>query len=167
MAYLSCFKRHHALRVSLVASLVALLCVCAPQEEIVVTNAWLRPTPLSRDTTAAYMRIKNTTLQNNALIAVETSAAETVEIHTAAGEGEMMRMRPVKEMALPKQDTVAMEPGGYHLMLFGIQRPLEEGAQIYFTLFFKDQTTKIVKAEILKEAPPLSGLSESVSRTDG
>ena len=158
------FKWPHATGVACVCAVVILLCVCAPQEEIQVTNTWLRP---SHDTTAAYMRIKNTTLQDNALIAVETSAADTVEIHTVTGEDEMMRMRPVNEIALPKQETVSLEPGGYHLMLFGLQKPLQEGEYIYFTLFFKNQTTKIVKAEVLTKAPPLSLLSGPALRIEG
>ena len=124
-------------------------------------------TDFSRDTAAAYMRITNTTFLDNVLIAVETSAADTVELHTTMVENEIMRMRPVKEISLPKQETVVMEPGGSHLMLFGLQRSLEDREPIYFTLFFKNQTTKIVKAEILNEAPPMSRLSDIIFKTDG
>jgi copper(I)-binding protein len=164
---LSHFKFFCARRIPFVLAVGAMLCACAPQEEIQITTVWLRAAPPSRDTTAAYMQIENTTFLDNALIAAETSAADIVELHAATGKDEVMRMRPVKEIALPKQDTVNMEPGGYHLMLFGLQRPLQEGDQIYFTLFFKNQTTKIVKAEILKKPPPLSRLPGAVFETDG
>ena len=167
MIDLTCSKLPRALRVSLAASLVTLICACAPQEEIQVKDAWLRPPAPSRDTAAAYMRITNTTFLDNVLIAVETSAADTVELHTTMVENEIMRMRPVKEISLPKQETVVMEPGGSHLMLFGLQRSLEDREPIYFTLFFKNQTTKIVKAEILNEAPPMSRLSDIIIKTDG
>ena len=164
MLLLTYLKWPHTTGVACVCAVVVLLCACAPQEEIQVTGAWLRPSP---DITAAYMNIKNTTLQDNALIAVETSAADTVEMHTVTNEGEMMQMRPVNEIALPKQETVALAPGGNHLMLFGLQKPLQEGESIYFTLFFKNQTTKIVKAEVRTAAPPLSRLAGSALRIDG
>lgn len=167
MMSLQPMKKNRMLRICFLFSLTALLAVCAPQEKIQVTDVWLRAAPPSRDTTAAYMQIKNNTLMDNALIAAETSAAETVELHMSTGENEMMRMRPLKEIALPKQETVRMMPGAAHLMLFGLQRPLQEGEEIYFTLFFKDQTTKIVKAEVLKDAPPLSLPSSPADKMDG
>jgi copper(I)-binding protein len=45
-----------------------------------------------------------------------------------------MTMRPVAGLDLPAGKTVALQPGGYHLMLIGLKRHLQVGESIDLTL---------------------------------
>lgn len=78
-----------------------------------------------------------------------TEAAESSE-----GEGsEMMTMSPVSEIVVPSGETVALEPGGYHIMLLDLAEPLEVGTSIDITLTFEVLGEVVVTAEVLDQAP--------------
>ena len=47
-----------------------------------------------------------------------------------------MTMRPVESIELPAGKTVKLEPGGYHIMLLDLVKPLEVGEKIELTLTF-------------------------------
>ena len=129
--------------------LLALLVVgvsCQQRDPIQVTDAWIRVAPPSSDVAAGFMVIENKSPQDNALLAVETVEADTVEIHEMAYENEMMKMRPVSEVVIPGGSKAELKPGGYHLMLFGMKSQPAENDSVFLTLYFKDQTTRIAKA---------------------
>ena len=90
---------------------------CQQRDPIQITDAWIRAVPPSSDVTAGFMVIENESPQDNALLAVETVEADTVEIHEMTYENEMMKMRPVSEVVIPGRSKAELKPGGYHLML--------------------------------------------------
>jgi copper(I)-binding protein len=50
----------------------------------------------------------------------------------------VMTMRPVDEgLAIDPGKTVTLAPGGYHLMLLGLKKPLREGDKVAITLKFE------------------------------
>jgi len=65
-------------------------------------------------------------------------------------DGDVMRMREVQAIDLPKGKTVSLEPGGYHIMLMNLPKPIAAGEVIPLTLTIesggKRQTVE-VKAE--------------------
>jgi hypothetical protein len=87
---------------------------------------------------AAYMRIVNNSDTADALVAAATDAAETVELHTVIMEDNVMRMRPVPQIEVPANDEASLQPGGYHVMLLGITRDLQEGDMVDLTLTFEN-----------------------------
>jgi hypothetical protein len=48
---------------------------------------------------------------------------------------------------------VALEPGGYHIMLLELAAPLEVGSTIDVTLTFEHAGQKVVSAEVRDTAP--------------
>jgi hypothetical protein len=52
-------------------------------------------------------------------------------------EGGIMRMRPVQRIELPARKTVKLAPGGLHLMLIGVSRPLKAGDKLPLVLTFE------------------------------
>jgi copper(I)-binding protein len=53
-------------------------------------------------------------------------------------EGNVMRMREVEGgLAIPPGATVALAPGGFHLMMMGLKVPLKEGEKVPVTLVFQ------------------------------
>ena len=49
----------------------------------------------------------------------------------------MMGMAPVSSIDLPAGEQVNLEPGGYHIMLFDLAKPIEEGESVPVTLSFE------------------------------
>ena len=69
------------------------------------------------------------------------------------GMGGAMMMREVGQIALPAGETVNLEPGGYHIMLLAITRPLELGQKFDPTLTFDNGGERVVEVEVREEAP--------------
>ena len=121
-----------------------------PVDDLEITGAWVRAMPPNRDVTAAYLVIKNRSDRVRELLSVETPAAEYTELHTMQQVDDMMVMEKIERLAVPPQDEAALEPGGIHIMLFGVKRQLAEGDSVSLTLRFADQSTRTVTAEVSK-----------------
>jgi periplasmic copper chaperone A len=67
--------------------------------------------------------------------------------------GGMMEMRPVDRIEVPAGETVALEPGGYHVMLKELVAPLEDGATVEVTLVFEESDEQLVTADVGDAAP--------------
>jgi copper(I)-binding protein len=149
-------------------ALLALTACAGGGQGIVVQDAWVRPSPLQAGNGAAYMVIRNNGTEDDALLSASTDIAQTVEIHetfTMAGEGdegmgdmgdegdmagEMMGMRPVESIPVPAKGSATLEPGGYHIMLMGIE-PLEAGQKVTLTLTFEHAGPVQVEAEVKEQ----------------
>jgi copper(I)-binding protein len=110
------------------------------------SDAWVRP-PMGPDRPgAAYLTLSGGTTDDR-LIGVQTDAAEHVELHrTTAGESGMMGMEPVDAIDVPASTTVKLEPGGLHLMLFGLQA--EPGDEVELRLTFASGAELSVPATV-------------------
>lgn len=53
------------------------------------------------------------------LVAVDSDMFARIEIHTMGMDKGIMRMRRLDALSLPAGETITLEPGGLHLMLFG------------------------------------------------
>lgn len=141
----------------LLSALLILFLAAAGQAEkkadaahIVIKDAWVMEVPPSSEMSAAYMRIENSAAKASALVAVETDASRVVELHRMSHEGGMMKMEKVSQIQVPAKSSVALEPGGLHLMLIGLQRKLKQGDEITFTLRFQDGAEEKVVAPVRK-----------------
>jgi copper(I)-binding protein len=85
----------------------------------------------------------------DALVGASSPAAGAVEIHeTSAGADGMMGMYPVERVELPSGLPVALEPGGYHLMLMDLTGDLKAGDTIDLVLEFENAGEVTVRAAI-------------------
>ncbi len=88
----------------------------------------------------AYGEIRSTSIDR--LIKANTSAASVVELHEHINDNSVMRMREAKAgFAINPSAPIVMKPGGYHMMLIGLQTPLEAGTTIDLTLEFESGKT--------------------------
>jgi hypothetical protein len=75
------------------------------------------------------------------------------DMTSSTGAAPVMEMVPVDRIAVPTGGTVALEPGGYHIMLLELAAPLEVGSTIDVTLTFEEAGQKVVSAEVRDTAP--------------
>ncbi|HET9462891.1 MAG TPA: copper chaperone PCu(A)C [Thiobacillus sp.] len=93
--------------------------------DISVSNAWARATMPGQHVSGAYMQIRSDA--DARLVSVSSPAVPRVEMHEMKMDGDVMRMREVKAIELPKGKTVSLEPGGFHIMLMNLQQPIAAG----------------------------------------
>lgn len=134
--FLSCFSSSYALA------------------SAVVSEGYARATFPMAKTGAVYFSLENPTQKTIHLSGVSTDAtiADDAQIHTTFLEGDVMRMREVKDgITLAPGDAVAFAPGGYHVMLLGLTKGLDEGGTVTLTLVFDDADDIVVTLPIKKD----------------
>ena len=115
-----------------------------------VSGVWARTS--TEMTGAAYLTIKGTGTADKLVAAsAPTSVSKTTELHkTVMDSGGMMSMKLVKSIAIPATGTVALKPGGYHVMLINLKKPLVAGARFPLTLTFAKSGKKTVTVTVRK-----------------
>lgn len=132
----------------MIAAVFSLAAQTAWAANISVTDAWVRATMPGQPVGSAYMQIQSDA--DARLVGVSSSVVPRVEVHEMKMDGDVMRMREVKAVDLPKGKTVSLEPGGFHIMLMNLKKPIAAGDVIPLTLVIESggkQQTVEVKAE--------------------
>lgn len=128
------------------------LCLAPPALALNVSDAYVRGLPPGQKNTAAFFVLHNPGEQAATVSAGASDAAETLEIHGHEHRDGMMRMRHKAELSIGPGETLRFAPGGLHLMLIDLKRPLRDGDTVVFTL--KVDTER----ELTIEAPVVSVL---------
>lgn len=106
--------------------------------DIHVDHPYARATVPGQTSGGAYLTLENKGSNADTLLAAQSPAAQSVEIHTMAMNGNVMRMREVAEIDIKPGEKIAMQPGdGYHLMLIGLKAPLKAGEKLPLILTFR------------------------------
>lgn len=136
------------LKVLMLAAIGTLAMQSVWAANISVTEAWARATMPGQKVSGAYMQIRSDV--DARLVSASSPAVPRVEVHEMKMDGDVMRMREVQSVELPKGKTVSLEPGGFHIMLMNLPKPIAAGEVIPLTLVVesggKRQTVE-VKAE--------------------
>ena len=121
--------------------------------EVTISEAWVRTTVPGQSVGAAYMTLKSP--QDSALVYIASPATGKVEIHSMSMTNNVMKMRKLEELPLKAGKVEKLAPGGFHLMLFDLKKPLKAGDRADFTLCFKDKAGNIMHQVVtlpIKEA---------------
>jgi copper(I)-binding protein len=137
--------------IGLAAALCSLLAVMgmpatALAAPLAVEDGYVREMPPGQTVSAAFMVLRNTTAIPIAIVAATCDASDQAEIHNHRHTADGMRMEKVIRLEIPAQGRQALQPGGYHLMLIGLKRPLKAGDTIGITLL--DEMGKSYSAKL-------------------
>lgn len=116
--------------------------------DIQITDAWARATPSGAQTAVTYVTVESPV--GDRLTGVSTPAAQKADIHEMTMDGNVMKMRQVDDVDLPAGQTVTLKPGGSHIMLTGLAKPLKEGETFPLTLDFAKAGTRHVDVSVEK-----------------
>ena len=117
--------------------------------DVVATmNAWVREARPGGKTNAGYLTLVNVKEEALTLTEVHCEAFKEVQIHEMARVDGLMRMRRLKELTIPAGGTVALKPGGLHLMLMGAHKRLNIGESVEVTLTFKSGLKQTLVLEV-------------------
>ena len=133
---------------ALAAGLVLSSAALAQTGGLQVSDAWARATPGKAEIGAAYLTIRSPTADR--LVAASTPAAKKAELHTMSMTGMVMKMRPVDGLDIPPGEAVSLKPGGVHIMLIGLAKPLKEGEAFPLTLTFEKAGSRAVTVVVEK-----------------
>lgn len=138
----------------MIAAAASLAAQAAWAANISVTDAWARTTMPGQAVSGAYMKIQADA--DARLVGATSSVVPRVEVHEMKMEGDVMRMREVKAVDLPKGKTVVLQPGGYHIMLMNLKKPIAAGDVIPLTLVV-ESGGKRQSVEVKAEARAMDG----------
>ncbi|HLH10641.1 MAG TPA: copper chaperone PCu(A)C [Methylovirgula sp.] len=103
-----------------------------------IEQAFTRPTPGGASVAVGYLTIVNTGKETDRLVSVTSDISAKAEIHEMKMENGVMKMGEVKDgLPIPAGATVALKPGGDHLMFVGIRHAVKPGEVIKATLTFE------------------------------
>jgi periplasmic copper chaperone A len=128
-------------------------------KDLLIDHPSARPTPPGARVGGAYFTLENRGRAADRLVRVDSPVAGSAELHSMAMEGNLMKMRPIVALDIPAGAKVALAPGGYHVMLVDLKRPLVAGEAFPLRLTFERAGTIEVSARIEAAAgvPAASG----------
>jgi len=127
----------------LAAAVVALATMPASADDVTVGSIkiaapWARATPKGASVGGAYLTITNTGTAPDRLVSGSSDVAQRVEIHEMGMDKGVMKMRELSQgLEIKPGETVEFKPGGYHVMLVGLKKPLVQGQDLKATLQFE------------------------------
>lgn len=106
--------------------------------DLTIETPWLRATPGGAKVAGGYVSVSNAGAQPDRLIGASIPQAGRGEIHSMSTEGGVMKMAPVEGgLAIAPGGSVALKPGGLHLMFLDLTEGLKAGETVQGTLEFE------------------------------
>ena len=130
------------------AALLVAACSSPPGPKISAEDAWARETA-GGSTGAAYVTIANKGGADE-LVGVRATIGQAM-LHESRMEDGIMRMRAVPAddgLIVPSNGKLSLAPGGAHVMLTGLDRPLKAGDRFRLTLLFDKARPETVTVEV-------------------
>jgi copper(I)-binding protein len=153
----------------------------ASGDAVTIADAWARTSAMSQTNGATYFvitggaeddalvgafaptEIAATTEVHETVMSDDAMAGDAMSDDTMMGDDEMsddtmhsdmggtMTMQQVARVEVPAGDTVAFEPGGYHVMLLDLAEPLVAGDTFEMELTFEKAGTVTIEVEVRDE----------------
>lgn len=144
------------------ALLLAALCACtlnaAAHEyqagQLHIDHPWSRAMPPVAPTIAAYFAVHNEGKTADRLLGADTPIAARAELHEHVhGADGMMKMQQVQAVDVPVGGEARFAPGGYHVMLFELNKRPALGERFPLTLHFEKAGDVQVEVAVQADAP--------------
>ena len=116
---------------------------------IALTDAVIQLPLVAGNPGVAYFTVSQASGAARKLVGVSVDGAGRTEMHESKTAGGVSSMDEVKAVAIEPGKTVAFAPGGYHVMLFDVDKALKPGMTRELTATFDngDKTTVLAKVQ--------------------
>ena len=121
---------------------------------VTATDAWVRGTVPAQKITGAFLTLQSS--EDAKFVGVTSTAAKIAEIHESGMEQGTMQMKAVDFVTLPAGKRIELKPGGYHVMLVDLTRPLHVGDMVPLTFTVEDSRGRRSTFEVKAEVRPLA-----------
>lgn len=106
--------------------------------KLTVVDVRARPAPLEGGNGAAFLTVLNGLNTPVQLAGVTGDVAAAIELHETTNDNGVMKMEPHPEgFPVPAGEALQLQPGGKHVMLLGLVKPLAAGDSFTLTLTFE------------------------------
>jgi len=105
--------------------------------DIHIDAPWIRASVPGQTNGAGYLVIDHHGKEGDRLLAVQSAAAERIELHTVVSENGMARMRKVDGIDIAAGKKTALAPGDFHVMFLKLAAPFKAGQTVPATLRFE------------------------------
>ena len=131
------------MRTVLIAFILAAATFVAQDKRATASNGWVKTPATGETQTTAFVTIENPGMYEVNVTSAKSDAAGTIELRDGG--------RAVTFITVPAFGSVEMTPGGAHLLLLGVKRPLKDGDTVTLTLGTDVDVTLTVTAAVRKE----------------
>jgi copper(I)-binding protein len=141
----------------LAACLLCLALFCWPllgmaaDNGLTVEHAWARPASAGQ-VGVIYLTVRDTGAPDQ-LIGVRTPVSDDAQLHESMMNGSVMQMRPLNAAPVAPGQPLVLAPGGYHIMLMHLKRPLKIGDAVPVTLIFQSAGAMTANATVQRDPP--------------
>ncbi len=130
--------------------LLALLLPASAFAGLEISDARIKNLPPTVPVRAGYMTLHNPGQQAVTIVAVQSDAFASVEIHRSYMHDGMMRMDQVDSLMIAPGATLQLAPGGLHLMMMQPAEATRPGDRIEILLQFEDGSGQRLTLEVVE-----------------
>lgn len=105
--------------------------------DITIETAWARASIGTMRPAAAYLTIKSSGNNSDVLLNIKTEVAGVAEVHKTTMKDGVSKMGPVGPLPINAGDRITFAPGGLHIMMMMLKKPLKKGETFPMTLIFE------------------------------
>jgi copper(I)-binding protein len=120
----------------------------ASPDLLVVRDAWVRETSAMRTVSSGYLTIENRSDTPVGLVGIVVDGVRNAALHSVVDQQGRTAMRPIATLPVPARGSARLTPGGTHVMLTDVLRPLQAGTTVRMTLTFDNHQTRTVQARV-------------------
>lgn len=124
--------------------------------DVEITNPYARASIGHAPNSAVFFELENKGDKDLLLTSAKISQeiAQEAQIHTHKHEDGMMKMMRIAHLKIPAHSKISFAPGGNHIMLLNLTKPLKVGEQIELSLGFDDNSSIELKGVEVKNIMP-------------
>ena len=140
------------------AAPIALLALtsCGGPKETTVDHGWVRLPVVAGRPGAAYFTLHGGK-QGAILIGVSSPDARNAQMHESMEMNGVSTMAPLTQIAAPAGGSVKFEPGGKHVMLFGLSPTVHPGGTVRLHFEFANGKSLDYAAKAVAATAPVPG----------
>jgi copper(I)-binding protein len=118
-------------------ALASVLAAGGAHAEILLEHPWAQATPPKAVVGRAYVRIFNHSGETEHLVGVRSEAALSAEIDGIRILQDVPNLRRLYNIDIPPERGITFAPGGYHVLLRNLKKPLVVGDRVAAELIFE------------------------------
>ncbi len=117
-------------------------------DDLSVIDAWIPVAPPGVMSHAAYLTLENTDDAPKSVVSIKAEGYGMAHLHKTEETDGIATMSMIHQLEIPVGKSLAMAPGGLHIMLMRPQNPLKAGDTVTLTLGFADGSDMELIAEV-------------------
>ncbi len=123
------------------------LYACGPAQILGADDAVVRLSPVEGNPSAGYLTLRGGS-EDTQLVEVSSKQAERIELHETIKENGLSKMQPLETVDVLAGKNVAFEPGGKHLMIWGVNKAAVQKGEMKLLVKFANGEIFRIPAKI-------------------